>query len=243
MSSFSCSSNSFKNNIHNRKLDSYWCRNRRIRVIILKGKIGIFKAKNIFFLSINFHFWKISWCTSKLLFHLFNMIIIDMHITKSMNKFSGFQISYLCHHHRKECIRSNIEGNTEEYISRALIQLTRKLPIRNIELKKRMAWWRRTIRILYKSFYLSHIPPRNDISSRIRIIHDCIKGVCYLINRDTVSSIPFAPLLSIDRSEVSPFLRKMDISFNFFNKIFHLRIPFRRISGKLLSQIIFLDIH
>ena len=116
-------------------LDSYRCFYRSMRIISLKSKIFIFESKEIFHFRIDLHSRKGSWFTRKLFSDLVIMIMIYMNISKSMNKFTREKSTCLSNHHGQECIRCNIEWNTEKYIRWSLIQLTRKLSISYIKLK------------------------------------------------------------------------------------------------------------
>lgn len=62
------------------------------------------------------HFREWMWRTSHLLFHLLDMILIDMHISEGMDESSCFHPEKVRKDMDEERIRSNIEWNTEEEI-------------------------------------------------------------------------------------------------------------------------------
>ena len=55
--------------------------------------------------------------------HLFQMVTVNMHIAKSMNKLARLQTDNLCHHHSEQCIRGNVERHAQKHIGTALVQL------------------------------------------------------------------------------------------------------------------------
>jgi hypothetical protein len=86
---------------------------------------------------------------------------------------------------------------------------------------------------------LSRIVGNHEIATAIWVIFTGIDDFLYLINAFTIE---ISPLIAIDWSEFSPFLSKVDISFDFFNKCFHFLFPFRCIFGIFLSEIIFFKV-
>ena len=54
---------------------------------------------------------------------LLEMIGIEMEVAKGVHKFAGFVSTDLRDHHGKECVGGDIEGNSEEEIGAALVEL------------------------------------------------------------------------------------------------------------------------
>ncbi len=209
------------------------CLNRWIRIVIHYFKVFKFESKNIFYLWIDFKFWKWSWFSRELLCDLVKMIVIDMKVSRSMDKFANFQITHLSYHMHEERIGSNIERKPEEAIDRALIELTREFIICDIELEEAVARRKRHL------IGLCRIVGYYKIPAAIGIIFTSIYDFLYLI--DTFA-IEISPLVTINRSEFAPLFGKGSISFYFFNKDFHFLFPFWSIFRVFSSQIIFFEV-
>ena len=59
-----------------------------------------------------------------------------MHIAKGVHKIPRFEPADLSHHHGQQSIRSDVEGNSQEHIGAALIELAGDPPVVDPELKK-----------------------------------------------------------------------------------------------------------
>lgn len=59
----------------------------------------------------------------QLCLHLLKVVHINMGITQGENKITGFKINHLGNHHRQQCVRRDIEWNTQEYVCAALVHL------------------------------------------------------------------------------------------------------------------------
>ena len=109
--------------------------------------------------------WQFTRLACQLQFHSVYMILIQMHITKSMNKIRGCK-PHSGHHHQQSSITSNM--NTNRQISRTLIQLAIKRAIGDIKLK--------TYDKVARPFrQIRNIPSRNQMTSTIRIIFQPLK--------------------------------------------------------------------
>lgn len=133
----------------------------------------------------------------------------------------------------EERVGSNIEGKTQEAINRALIQLAREFIIGDVKLEKTMT--RRKSHLVS----LRRVISDDEIATTIWIFLASINHFLYLIN---AFAIEISPLVTIDGSELTPLLRKIGISFYFFNKIFHLFFPFWSIFWIFFCEIIFFEI-
>ena len=70
----------------------------RMGIITRQVEILVPESEYVFYVWVDFHPGKRPWVTCQLQLHLFKMVRIDMCIAKRMDKISGFQPGYLCHH-------------------------------------------------------------------------------------------------------------------------------------------------
>ena len=66
---------------------------------------------------------------------------VAVHVAERMDKVARLQTRHVRHHLSQQRITRNIERYAKENIGRALVKLTRKFSIGNIELEEAMAWW------------------------------------------------------------------------------------------------------
>ena len=67
---------------------------------------------------------------------LLKVIVVKMGITQCMNKNTGFQIAYLRHHVREECVGGDVERDAQKHISASLVELTVQSPLGTWNWKK-----------------------------------------------------------------------------------------------------------
>ena len=59
----------------------------------------------------------------QLCLHLFDEVVVDVHIAEGVDKFARLQTAYLCHHHSEEGVRRDVERYAEKHICTALVEL------------------------------------------------------------------------------------------------------------------------
>ena len=101
---------------------------------------------------------------------------------------------------RQQRIGGDVEGNAEEDVAAALIELARKTPARHIELHEEVAGRKRHLRDF------GHVPGRDDEAARVGIALDLVNEVCDLIDGLAVGAAPTAPLHAVDGTEVAVFI-------------------------------------
>lgn len=173
----------------------------RIWIIPLQPKILISKLKNTLNLRIQHHSRKGTRGAGKLLSNLFKMIEVDVGVTGGVDELTGLKSADLRNHHSEKGIRGYIERNSEKNIGTALVELAGELPVRNVELKQSVA--RRQRHLLH----FRNVPRRHNHPARIRVVLYRIYHLRQLVNRPSVGSRPTTPLMSVNRSEITIFVR------------------------------------
>ena len=150
---------------------------------------------------------------------LFDVVGIQVNITKCMHERSGLQVADLSHHHCQQGIGSDVKGDSEKYIGRALIELTIELSVSHIKLEQGVTWGERHL------VEFTNIPGIDDDATRMGLLSDEGNGPLNLIDYLTVRTCPGAPLLAIDRTQItvliSPFI---PYSHPILLKIFHIGV-------------------
>ena len=73
-------------------------------VVIFEGEILKFEGKDILNVRIDNHAGQFSRSSRELLFHLVEMVEIDMSVACGVYELSGLQAAYLRHHHAQESV-------------------------------------------------------------------------------------------------------------------------------------------
>ncbi len=76
-----------------------------------------------------------SWLPAQLQSDLFDVIVVDVCVSESVDEFTGLEAGDLSHHHGQQRVRRDVEWNTEKQIGAPLIELTRKPAVTHVELK------------------------------------------------------------------------------------------------------------
>jgi len=128
-----------------------------------------------------------------------------MRVAERMHEFANVEATLARDQMGQQRIAGDIEGNAEENVRRALIELARKPAVRDVELEEAMAG-----RQLH-ALDVGQVPGRYDQPARIGIAFDLRQQPRNLVIGLAVGAGPRAPLLAVDRSEIAvlvgPFVR------------------------------------
>src|SRR5687768_7391260 len=129
---------------------------------------------------IDFHPRQFERLTRELKPRLFEMIGVQVRVSESVNELAGFQIAGSSDHHGEQRVRSNVEGQAQEDIGRTLIELTRQLSVRNIELEEQVTRRQSHFR------NLAYVPGADYQPTRIWIRFNLIDHLTDLIYRASI---------------------------------------------------------
>ena len=166
-------------------------------VVSLQCEVLILKVKYRLHIGVKTHRWQSAWCARKLLIHLLHMVQVEVSIAQRMDKLACLQATLLRNHHCQQGIRCYIERHAEEGVGTTLIELARELAIGNIELEQDVARWQCHI------LHIRYVPRRDNHTTRVGVILDCVNHLLNLVNSRTVWLTPAAPLIAIDVVEVA----------------------------------------
>ena len=129
--------------------------------------------------------------------HLLKVITVDVGVAGRMHKLSGLQAAHLRYHEREQGVGGNVEGNAQEHVCAALIQLAGKLAIGHVELEKAMAGRKRHF------VHLRGVPGAHQHTARIRITADGFHHLRELVYAAAVRGGPGAPLVPVDGAQIA----------------------------------------
>ena len=199
----------------------------RMRVVVGEREVFEGEGIDIGHCWIEGHRWQGTRFASELQLSLFQVIGIEMEIAKSMDKFTRLVAADLSHHLGQEGVGSDVERNAEEKVRGPLIELAGEAglfaaDIMHIELEKEVA--RRERHFVNET----HVPRRNQVSARVRVVFELINEAGYLVDSGAVGLWPRAPLLAINGTEVAVFVGPFVPDFDaVFFEIGDVGIPFK----------------
>ncbi len=89
-----------------------------------------------------------------------------MAVATSPDEVADVEVTLLRNHVREQRVAGDVERDTKEEVGTSLIQLTRQLSFRNVELEKCMTWHQRHL------VEISDIPCANNDASRVGVTFD-----------------------------------------------------------------------
>src|SRR5690606_26613571 len=128
---------------------------------------------------------------------LLHMVGVEVHIPPGPDEVAHFQVTLLSHHVSQQSIAGDVERQAEEDITAALVELTRELAVRHVELEESVAGSQRHF------VQLTHVPGRDYDAARIRIVLDVIYSALDLIDDSAIGRRPGAPLSAINRAQIA----------------------------------------
>ena len=117
-----------------------------------------------------------------------------------MDELAGLQAAHLGYHEREQGVGRNIEGDAQEDVRAALVQLAGQFAVGYIELEQAVAG---------REGHLVHfgrVPGAHEHAAGVRIALDGVNHLGKLVDGAAVRGGPAAPLVAIDRPQVSVFV-------------------------------------
>ncbi len=121
---------------------------------------------------------------------MFEVVGVEMGIAEGMDKVAGPVAGDLCDHHGEQGVGSDVEGDAEENVSRALIELAgnaRRAAVLlglDIKLEEGMTGWQGHV------INLADVPCRNNVTARIRIVGEIVQEILNLVDGATIGGGP-----------------------------------------------------
>ena len=125
------------------------------------------------------------------------MVLIDVAVAARPDEVAGLEVALLRDHVREERVARDVEGNAQEHVAAALIELAGELPVSYVELEEAVAGRERHL------VYLRRVPRAHHQSARVGRLADALEQVRDLVDRAAVCCGPRAPLTAIDGAELA----------------------------------------
>jgi hypothetical protein len=93
----------------------------------------------------------------------------------------------------QQCVGGDIKRQTDKNITGPLVELTGKLSIGHIKLKKAVTGGEGHL------VYIRRVPGHHKETSGIRIFFDLLHNLGDLVNHPSIGTVPGTPLVAVDR--------------------------------------------
>ena len=153
-----------------------------MRVVFVANHFDVIVGEpvNIGDAGVEFELRQIHRLTGDLQVGLLKMVAVEMRIAEGVNKCTSLEATHLCHHVREQCVGCNIEGDAEEHIGAALVQLAVEFAVGHMKLEECVAGHERHF------IKFTNVPSRDDYSTAVGIVFDHVNGLFDLIDDSSV---------------------------------------------------------
>jgi hypothetical protein len=120
----------------------YGCADGGVGVVALEGKVLELVRENVGRLAGNAQPWQGAGLATQLLVDdlVGEVIVVEVKVTKGVNEFSDLQFTLLGDHVGEKCVAGNVEGDSQEAVGAALVELAGESPFGHKELEQAVAW-------------------------------------------------------------------------------------------------------
>ena len=125
------------------------------------------------------------------------MVLVEVGVAQGVDEVAGGEIADLGHHHRQQRVGGDVEGDAEEGVGAALVELAGEPPLGHPELEQGMAGGEG------HGVEIRHVPGADDVPPRVGVLPDRLDDARDLVDRAAVPGRPGAPLRAVDRPEVA----------------------------------------
>jgi len=114
------------------------------RVVVLQFEVFEGEVIDVGDGGVDYHRGQRSGCAAELEFGLFEVVRVEVEVSKGMDEVAGLVATHLGHHFGEEGVARDVEGNAQKQVRTALIELAREtgflgLGIVDVELKEEVA--------------------------------------------------------------------------------------------------------
>ncbi len=146
----------------------------RVRIVVLEGEVLETKSVNPADLRVDSHGGQGTGFAGELQFGLLEVVRVEMHVPEGVDEVTGLVVENLGDHHGEQGVARDVEGDSEEEVGTALVELAREprtpsLRLMHVELEKEMAGWEGHL------VNLSHVPGRDDVAARVWLVPEVVE--------------------------------------------------------------------
>ena len=131
-------------------------------------------------IGIDFHLGQGTGLTGELELGLFDVVQIEVGVTRGVDEVAGLETRHLCHHHQEQGVGGDVERYAEEGVCRTLVELERQSVAGHVELEDGVTW--RQCHLVD----LGHVPGGDDHTTGVGIVLQLVQHVLDLVYRAAI---------------------------------------------------------
>ena len=191
-------------------------------VVVLQGEVFVPEVEDGVYGGVETHGREGAGCAGELFADLVEMVVVDVGVPESVDEVPRAEAADLGHHHGQQGVGGDVEGNAEEGVGAALVELQREASVGDIELEKGVAGGE------VHPLEVSHVPGADDYTARVGVVLYGLHGLAYLVDVAAVVVGPRPPLVAVDMAEVAVFVGPfVPYSDTVFLEIAGVGVPFQ----------------
>ncbi len=125
------------------------------------------------------------------------MVRVQVQVAERVDEVARLESGDLGNHEGQQGVTGDVEGDTEEEIGAALVELAAQFAFGHVKLEKRVA--RRQCHLMD----LGRIPRGDQQATTVRVVPDLVHQPFNLVDRTSVTAPPIVPLRPIDPAQIS----------------------------------------
>ena len=153
-------------------------------VVAFEGEVLVLEIVEGLDIGVDEHCRERAGLTGELLADLIEMVQVDVGVACGVDEITGLQATDLGDHHRQQRIGCNVERDSEEGVSAALVELAGEFAFGHVELEQAVA--RRQGHLVN----LSGVPGGYEHPPGVRVVLDHIHNLRKLVDRAAVRGRP-----------------------------------------------------
>ena len=182
------------------KSDGDGCLDGGVGIVVDQFEVLVGEAVNGFDLGVEAHLRAGAGLAGELFAGLVHVVGVEVQVAEGMDEFLGAEIAHLSDHHGQEGVGCDVEGDAEEDVGTALVELATEFAVGDIELEKGVTGRERHV------LDFAGIPCANDVAAAVGVALEISDEVGDLVHAGAVSGRPVAPLRTVDPPEVAVFI-------------------------------------
>ena len=148
----------------------------RMGIVVDEFEVFVLEVEEGLDIGIDFHLGQGTGLTGELELGLFDVVQIEVGVTRGVDEVTGLVACHLCHHHEEQGVGGDVEGYAEEGVCRSLVELEREAVAGHVELEDGVTGGQGHL------VHLGHVPGGDDHTTGVGIVLQLVEHVLDLVD-------------------------------------------------------------
>jgi hypothetical protein len=184
---------------------------RGVGIVAFKGDVGVGEVGEVAELGVEDEAGGRAGFAAELFAGLVEVVFVQMEIAEGVDEIAGAEVADLGDHAGEEGVGGEVEGDAEEEVGAALVELAAEFAVEDEELKEGVAGREG------HGFDFGGVPGGDDVAAAVGLGADLGEDAGDLVDGAAVGRAPVAPLGAVDAAEIAvgvgPFVPDADAVF------------------------------